>query len=397
MKYDFDTVLNRQGTGSVKWDFADQFFKIKGILPMWVADMDFKSPAPVIEALKKVADHGIFGYTGVPDSYYEAVIGWMKRRHQWDIQKDWMVLTTGVVPAIRLLVKAFTRPGDQVVVQTPVYYPFFDAIKDNGCEILDNPLYLQGEQYVMDFADLESKISSRTKMILLCSPHNPISRVWTKDELQRLGDLCLRHDILVVSDEIHGDIVYPGFKHIPFSTVSPDFASRAIVCTAASKTFNLPGLKTSNIIIADPELKRRFTTTMRQCTASSPNLFGTVATEAAYRDGEPWLEQLLAYLQGNIEFIRGFLNEKLPSVKLIQPQGTYLLWVDFRHCGIGPDKLGTCIREDARVGTEAGTLFGCTEAGFERMNIACPRSVLVEAMNQIEKAIKSNQTPVKPY
>lgn len=389
MKYDFDVVINRKGSGSVKWDRAEQLFKIKDILPMWVADMDFRSPEPVIKALKKVAERGIFGYTTVPDSYYNALIGWMKKRHQWEIQREWIVLTTGVVPAIRLLVKAFTQPGDQVIVQTPVYYPFFDAIKDNNCEILDNPLLLKGEQYTMNLADLEKKITTRTKMILLCSPHNPISRVWTKKELKRLGDLCIRNNILVVSDEIHGDLVYRDFKHVPFTTVSSEFPDNSIICTAASKTFNLPGLRTSNIIISNPELRKRFTSIMRNCGMSAPNMFGIAATEAAYRYGESWLEQLLDYLQGNMEFFQQFASQRIPGLKVIQPQGTYLLWLDFRNCGIEHSRLGRFVREDAKVGLEGGTQFGCREDGFERMNIACPRATLTRALHRIEKAVKA--------
>jgi cystathionine beta-lyase len=389
MKYDFDVIINRRGTGSAKWDRAEQLFNVKGIIPMWIADMDFKSPDPIIKALKKTTERGIFGYTTVPDSYYEAVISWMKKRHQWDIQRDWIVLTPGVVPALRLLVKAFTQPGDQVIVQTPVYNPFFDAIKGNGCEILDNPLRLKGQQYVMDLSDLEQKITARTKMIILCSPHNPISRVWTKNELKKLGDLCTRNNILIVSDEIHGDLVYHGFKHMPFPTVSPKFTDKVIVCTAASKTFNLPGLRTSNIIISNPDLKKQFTAVMRNCGMSAPNMFGITATEAAYRYGGSWLEQLLDYLQGNIDFFQQFAAERIPGLKIIQPQGTYLLWLDFRNCGIKPDRLGTCVREDARVGLEAGIQFGCKEDGFERMNIACPRVTLSRALHRIEKAVKS--------
>lgn len=389
MKYDFSTVINRRGTGSAKWDRAEQLYRVKGILPMWVADMDFKSPEPVIKALQRTAERGIFGYTIIPDSYYEAVIDWMKRRHQWDIQRDWIALTTGVVPALRLLVKAFTKPGDQVIVQTPVYYPFFDVIKDNDCEMLDNPLRLKGQQYVMDLNDLEQKITPRTRMIILCSPHNPISRVWTKNELKRLGDLCIRKNILIVSDEIHSDLVYKGFKHVPFPMASAKFTDNVIVCTAASKSFNLPGLRTSNIIISNPELKKQFTAMMRKCAMSPPNMFGIAATAAAYRYGESWLEQLLEYLQGNIEYLQKFITDRVPGLKIVQPQGTYLLWLDFRNCGIKPERLGKFVREDARVALEPGTQFGAKEDGFERMNIACPRSTLSRALHRIEKAVKS--------
>jgi cystathionine beta-lyase len=391
MKYNFDIVINRKGSGSVKWDRADQLYKSEGILPMWVADMDFKSPPAVIKALKKVVDWGIFGYTMVPNSYYEAVVGWITKRHEWEIQRDWIVLTTGVVPAIRLLVKTFTQPGDHVLVQTPVYYPFFDAIKDNGCEIVDNPLQLKGDQYEMDLDDLEHKITARTRMILLCSPHNPISRVWRADELKRLGEICLRNNILVVSDEIHSDIVYHAFKHVPFPTVSNQFVDNSIVCTAASKTFNLPGLRASNIIIPNPELRKQFTTTIRNCAMSAPNMFGIAATEAAYRHGGPWLEQLIDYLQGNIDLFRLTALEKIPGLKLIQPQGTYLLWLDFRNCGIDTNKLEKVLSEKARIGLEVGRQFGCKEEGFKRMNIACPQATLIEAINRLEAAIKATR------
>ncbi|MFH1382844.1 MAG: MalY/PatB family protein [Chloroflexota bacterium] len=387
MKYDFDTVINRCGTNSAKWDGAEDLFHVKDILPMWVADMDFRLPQPILDALKEAADHGIFGYTRVGASYYEALLNWMKKRHQWDIQKEWVAFSAGVVPAIRILIKAFTQPGDQVIVQTPVYYPFFNAIKDNGCEILDNPLRLENGQYTMDFADLESKISPRAKIFLLCSPHNPISRVWQEEELRALGEICLKHNILVIADEIHHDIVYPGFKHTILPTIEPEFADKSIVCTSASKTFNLAGLKMSNIIIPEAGLRDRFCTVARSCGHPSPNIFGLVATEAALRYGEAWLDQLLEYLQGNIDFLTKYVAEKIPGLKVMQPQGTYLLWLDFRDCGIDPARLGSFVREEAKVGLEPGTRFGCTGDGFERMNIACPRSILAEGLSRIEKTV----------
>jgi len=390
MEYNFDEVIDRSGTCSVKWDNAEQFFKAKYILPMWVADMDFRSPQPVIDALKAVAERGIYGYTGAPDSYYESIAGWMKRRHGWDIKREWVAPATGVVPAIRLLVKAFTRPGDKVIVQKPVYYPFFDAIRDNGCEIVDNPLRLAGEQYVMDFEDLQEKARQGARMLILCSPHNPISRVWKAEELKALGDICLRHNILVISDEIHHDLVYRDYKHVCFHTVSEAFIEQSIVCTAGSKTFNLPGLRTSNIIIPNIEMKLRFQQIMRGSGMSAPNMFGLAATEAAYRYGDEWLDQLIDYLQGNIDYLKEFIKERIPGLNLIQPQGTYLLWLDFRGCGIKPELLGGFIRDVAKVGTEAGMMFGA-DAGFERMNIACPRSLLAEALRRIEAAVKAHK------
>lgn len=389
MKYDFNTVIDRRGTCCAKWDAAEEIYKVKGILPMWVADMDFRSPEPVIEALKAVAERGIFGYNRVPDSYYEAVIGWMQRRHGWQIQRDWIVLTPGVVPAIRLLVKALTRPGDQVIVQTPVYYPFFDAIKGGECEIVENCLRLEGEQYAMDFDDLEAKMGPRTKALILCSPHNPISRVWTAAELRRLGDICLRHGVTVISDEIHHDLVLPGFRHTPYYAVAPEFAASSVVCTAASKTFNLPGLRTSNVIIANPEMRKAFTAVMRNSGMGGPTMFGLAATEAAYRYGADWLDQLLAYLQGNVDFLREFVRERIPGLRFVQPQGTYLLWLDLRGCGIPRERLGKFVREEAKVALEAGTTFRCADEGFERMNIACPRSTLEEGLRRIEAAVKA--------
>jgi cystathionine beta-lyase len=263
MEYDFDSVVDRHNTNSIKWDFVEEIFKVKGILPMWVADMDFQIPGPVIEAIRKVVDHGIFGYTGVTESYYEALAHWTRRYHGWDLKNEWVAFTPGGVPALYMLVRAFSRPGDQVIVQTPVYYPFFDAIQRSHCEILDSPLRLENGFYTMDLADLANKISDRTRMIILCSPHNPVGRVWTEAELRDLGELCIKNDILVVSDEIHQDVVFGGHKHVPFASISKEFASRSIVVTGVSKTFNLAGLQMSSIIIPNSALMRRFSKTLQ--------------------------------------------------------------------------------------------------------------------------------------
>ncbi len=390
-EYDFDAVIERRNTNSIKWDFTERFFSVKGILPMWVADMDFRSPRPVIDAVTGVAQRGIFGYSGIPESYCESVIGWMKRRHDWEIKKEWLAYSPGVVPALHVIVNAFTEPGDQVILQTPVYYPFFHAVTCGNREILDNPLRLEGNQYVMDMDDLQRKIGPHTRMVIICNPHNPISRVWKEAELRQLGELCLKNKILVISDEIHQDIVYRGFRHVPFATLSEQFADNCITCTAASKTFNLPGLQTSNIIIPNANLRSRFTDKARSYGVPNPGMFGITATEAAYRYGEAWLTELLKYLEGNISFLSAFIANNMPGVKLVQPQGTYLMWLDFRECGVAPGRLGDFIRQDARVGLEPGKIFGCKEEGFERMNIACPRSILEQGLNRIAEAIKSLQ------
>jgi cystathionine beta-lyase len=387
MKYDFDAVIDRYDTNSIKWDFAEKLFRVKDILPMWVADMDFRVAEPIVTALKKTAEHGIFGYSEITDSYYNALIDWMKRRHSWQMEKEWVAFSPGVVPAIHVLVKAFTSPGDQVILQTPAYPPFFNAVKINDREILDNPLRLANGQYVMDLDDLERKIGPRTRMLLLCSPHNPVGRVWQKEELLELGKLCLRHGILIVSDEIHQDIVYAGSQHIPLPLVSKAFADRTVVCTSVSKTFNLAGLQMSNIVISNAELRKRFIHKMEKCGIYSPNSFGIVAAQAAYQYGEPWLEQLLDYLQGNITFLMQYIADRIPGLKAIQPQGTYLVWLDFRDCGIDADRLKDFVRKEAKVGLQAGTVFGCKEVGFERMNIACPRATLAEGLHRIERAV----------
>lgn len=387
VKYDFDREIDRYHTGSSKWDNAEQLFNVKGILPMWVADMDFRVPDEVADAIKKAADHGIFGYNTVPESYYEALIAWMRRRHGWEIKREWVTMCTGVVPGIRMLIKTFTMPGDQVVVQSPVYYPFFSVVKDNQCEVLDNPLRLAEGRYVMDLADLKAKITPRTRMLLLCSPHNPVSRVWRAEELRALGKLCRENNIMVVSDEIHEDIVFEGFKHVPFPVAAPETLDCSVVCTSGSKTFNLAGLKTSCTIIPDENRRKSYAAAIRSSGLGSPNVFGPVATEAAYHYGESWLEQLLDYLEGNIAFIKEY-TEKIPGLKLIQPEGTYLVWLDFRGCGIKPERLGRFAREDARVGLEPGTQFGAKEEGFERMNIACTRRTLTEGLSRLEKAVK---------
>jgi cystathionine beta-lyase len=389
MNYKFNTVIDRNNTNSIKWDFAEEIFKEKDILPMWVADMDFRVPPPGIDAVKKVAMHGIFGYSGVPPSYYEVLIEWMKNRHNWNIKKEWVTFASGGVPALHMAVKAFTKPGDQVIVQTPVYYPFFDAIKSGSCEILDNPLSFKNNRYTMNLVDLKSKVNSRTKMIILCNPHNPVGRVWRETELRELGELCIKNGILVVSDEIHQDIIFDGFQHVPFATISNEFANLSVTVTGISKTFNLAGLQMSNIIITNSSIRKRFRKVMESCGLFLPNIFAIAATEAAYRSGAPWLKQLMKYLQGNLAFLNNYITERIPGLRVIQPEGTYLVWLDFRDCGINPSKLGQFVRNDAKVALDDGLKFGSKEKGFERMNIACPRTTLQEGLHRIEEAVKT--------
>lgn len=388
MKYDFDKEIHRVDTASIKWDEVENLFGEKDILPMWVADMDFRSPEPVLEALKKRAEHGIFGYTTRTNSYYEAVVNWMKRRHHWDVKKEWVCHSPGVVPALSLIVQTFTKPGDKIIIQPPVYYPFKSVVEKNNRSIVFNPLKFKNGQYVMDYEDLVNKIDPATKMMILCSPHNPVGRVWTKQELIQLGEICLQHDILIVSDEIHFDLILKGNVHTPFAAISEAFAQHSIICTAPSKTFNLAGLQTSNIIIANEGLRKKFKNTVDTLSLGLTSTFGLVATESAYRYGDEWLEQLLDYLQQNLDFLTDYIETNIKELKVIRPEGTYLVWIDCRELGLNAKELEHLIQKEAKVALDEGYIFGESGKGFTRMNIACPRSILEEGLKRIDKAVK---------
>lgn len=387
-QYDFDHVWNRKNTQSMKWDGVAKLFGDADLLPMWVADMDFKSPQPVIDALKQQAEHGIFGYTVRPPSYYEAVIEWFKRRHSFHVRKEWLVFSPGVVPALNMIVQAFTEPGDNIIIQPPVYYPFFNAIKRNGRTLIENPLAFDGNRYTIDFDDLEEKAASDVKMLILCNPHNPVGRVWTKEELYKLGEICLKHNILVVADEIHGDLVRKAYRHIPFASLSEAFADQSITCTAPSKTFNLAGLQASHLIIPNEHYKRTFKQLLQTSALDLSNSFAIPAVEAAYRYGDEWLDQLIDYVEANIRFLTDFFRQNIPQVNVIQPEGTYLVWLDFRSLGLNEKELDTLMRKKAKVALDDGTIFGTGGDGFERINVACPRSTLEEGLKRIEQAVK---------
>jgi cystathionine beta-lyase len=391
VKYDFDKVIDRRQTGCVKWDFLHEFYGEKDLLPMWVADMDFESPRPVVEALERRAQHGIYGYCRCTSAYFEVTMEWIERRHGWKIKKEWIVFCPGLVPAVSMLVRTFARPGDKVVLQMPAYYPFMRAIENNGLHVLNNPLKLQDGQYRMDFEDLEQRVKDkRARILILCSPHNPVGRVWRPEELVRLGEICVEHGLLVIADEVHSDLIRKGFKHTPFASLATDFLNQSITLSAPSKTFNLAGLHTSNVIIADPQKRREFEVQLLSNGISGPNAFGAVALEAAYRHGEEWLEQLRDYLEENLAFLKGFSKERIPEVRVIEPEGTYLVWLDFRKLGLGKDGLERLMQKEARVALDEGYIFGEAEgAGFERINIACPRAILQEGLERIESAVRS--------
>jgi cystathionine beta-lyase len=402
MIYDFDNVINRKVTGSVKWEYMQSDINPeKGIeavkvsegdciIPMWVADMDFASPAPVIEALRKRAEHGVFGYTVPGASYFRSVVDWFSRRHKWNIDPQWICVTFGVVPALNILVRTFTSPGDKVLVQRPVYYPFFSAVERNGRSIVNNALIYKNRRYVMNYADLAEKVRDPlVKMAILCSPHNPVGRVWTEEELTRFAEMCLENEVIIVSDEIHGDLIHRGYSFTPLARINKLFRDQCIICTAPSKTFNLAGLQTSNIVVASENLRKRFTQALQSNGIFGINPFGQTALEAAYNNGEEWLEQVLDYLEGNVQYLKSFISEKLPGIHVVQPEATYLVWMDFRKLSLEAGDLRRLMLEKAGVHFDEGVIFGPEGDGFERINIACPRSILSEALARIEHTLKS--------
>ena len=385
MKYDFDKTIDRRATNSYKWDSAPE-----GVLPMWVADMDFRTAPAIIDALQKRVAHGIFGYTRVPDAYYDAVTSWFSRRHGWDIDREWIIYTSGVVPAVSAVIKALTVPGDKVIVQTPVYNCFFSSIRNNGCEIVSNPLRRTADTYEMDFDALERCAADpRAKVMLLCNPHNPAGRVWTPDELTRLGNICLRNGVTVVSDEIHCELVYQGFKYTPFASLSDAFLHRSVTCVSPSKAFNIAGLQIANIVTFDADLRRRIDKAININEVCDVNPFGVAATIAAYNEGEEWLNQLFDYLHGNYEAMAEFCRRELPEFPITRLEGTYLVWMDCSSLGMPSDALEHALLDDARLWLNAGTMYGAEGEGYMRWNIACPRSVMLDGLNRFLNFVRS--------
>lgn len=385
MKYDFDKTIDRRATNSYKWDSAPG-----GVLPMWVADMDFRTAPAIIDALQKRVAHGIFGYTRVPDAYYDAVTSWFSRRHGWDIDREWIIYTSGVVPAVSAVIKALTVPGDKVIVQTPVYNCFFSSIRNNGCEIVSNPLRRTADTYEMDSDALERCAADpRAKVMLFCNPHNPAGRVWTPDELTRLGNICLRNGVTVVADEIHCELVYQGFKYTPFASLSDAFLHRSVTCVSPSKAFNIAGLQIANIVAFDNDLRSRIDKAININEVCDVNPFGVAATIAAYNEGEEWLNQLVDYLHGNYEAMAEFCRRELPEFPITRLEGTYLVWMDCSSLGMPSDALEHALLDDARIWLNAGTMYGAEGEGYMRWNIACPRSVMLDGLNRFLNFVRS--------
>lgn len=391
MKYDFDRAPDRRRTASLKWDFCEQVLGAADIIPMWVADMDFPAPPPVVEAVRKRAEHPVFGYPLAPRSYWTSIMNWMKTRHGWEIKREWLSQSPGVVPALSLCILAFSSPGDKIVIQTPVYRPFFSSVENNGRRIVRNSLKYENGRFVMDLEGLESKIDGRTRMLILCSPHNPVGRVWTRDELERLGKICVSRDLLVVSDEIHSDLVFKGHRHFPFASISEELASRAVTLMAPSKTFNIAGLSTSVVIAPNPKLMGRYEAQLRNIGLGSGNVFGIVALEAAYAHGGEWLDDLLAYLEGNADYAAEFIARRIPGIRFIRPEGTFLALLDCRGLGLEQKALNEFFLGKAKVYFDDGTIFGRELLGFERMNLACPRALLRRALENMETAVNETR------
>lgn len=390
MQYDFDQIINRKNTNSLKYDFASERGKPADLLPLWVADMDFQVPQEVIEELKKTSQHGIFGYSEVKEDYFIALKNWFSRSFQWSIKPDWLIKTPGIVFAISMAVRAFTKENDAILIQRPVYYPFSSSILDNGRTLINNALVYRDGRYEIDFHDFEQKIAdNNVKLFILCNPHNPVGRVWRAEELTRLGDICIKHGVLVVSDEIHAEFTYAHNHHQVFATLNPAFEKITITCTAPSKTFNLAGLQVSNIFIANPDLRGKFYKEINKAGYCELNTMGIAACQSAYTYGREWLVQLKQYLAKNLDFTRTFLRERLPQMRLIEPEGTYLIWLDCTALGLDEKAREDLIVNKAKLWLDTGTMFGPEGRGFERINIACPRITLERALLQLEAAVNA--------
>lgn len=385
MKYDFDTIVDRYNTGSVKYDTAERSGMPADVMPMWVADMDFRAPDEIVSRMRQLCDFGVYGYTMVTDSYFDAVRNWFSSRFDWDVERKWLVTTPGVVFALSAAVKAFTEPGEGVLIQRPVYYPFTEVVENNGRVVVNSSLRYDKGSYAIDYEDLEAKLArDDVKLMLICSPHNPVGRVWTRDELSKVCRLCLKYNVKMVSDEIHADFVFANREHVPLASLSEQVRENCVVCTAPSKSFNLAGLQISNIFIPNRDMRHAFRRELEKTGLFGVNMVGLCACQAAYESGGEWLDQLKEYLEGNIQFLKSFVNEHMPRIKVVDTEGTYLVWMDLQELNLVDQK--DFIVNKARLWLDTGSMFGDEGRGFERINVACPRTVLEEALNRLKRA-----------
>jgi cystathionine beta-lyase len=389
MAFDFDSILDRRDSRSLKWDAAVRFYGREDVIPLWVADMDFPAPPAVLEAVRRRAAHPAFGYPLVPQGSWDPIIRWLGERQGWPVRREWLVRCPGVVPALNFCVRSMTRPGDKIVIQTPVYHPFYPAVESNGRRLVCNPLRFDGASWTMDLDDLRRRTDGRTRMLILCSPHNPVGRVWTRPELESLAGLARERDLVVVSDEIHSDLVFRGHRQTPFALLGPDAAARTVTLQAPSKTFNTAGLSASFAVVPDDRLRDLLRQEIEDAGLTISNVFGVPAMEAAYAEGGAWRDDLVAYLEGNLDFAAAFVRERLPRLRFLKPQGTYLGLLDARDLGLDPHAVFLFFLDKARVYLDDGLKFGPALAGFLRLNVGCPRSVLGQALERIESAVRA--------
>jgi cystathionine beta-lyase len=389
MHYNFDQIIDRTNTNSIKYDVRENYFGKADVIPLWVADMDFATPECIRKAVIKRAEHEIYGYSLKPDAYFSSIQTWLKNQHNWNVSKENIDFSPGVVPGLVLSILAYTQPGDKIIVQTPVYFPFFISIEGNEREMLINPLKENDGYYAMDFDDLKSKIDSKTKMILLSSPHNPVGRVWNKEELEELANICVQNDIIIISDEIHADLVFAPNKHIPIASISEKAKQQSITFMAPSKTFNMAGLSTSFVVIENKILLKKYNAILSSFHLYMGNVFGNVATEAAYNQGHEWLSQMMKYTEENIDFTTEFFKKNLHQLHFQKPEGTYLLWIDFKALEMNDSELKEFMVHKAGIGLNQGIIFGENGSGYMRMNVACPRSILEKALIQLKNAVDS--------
>jgi cystathionine beta-lyase len=389
MNYNFNKVIDRTNNFAAKWSEMEKKYGTNDLLPMWVADMDFETAPCIIEALQSRLNQGICGYTTRPNSYNDAIVNWISRKHDWEIKRDWLVYSPGVIPTISIIIQEMTNEEDKIMIQEPVYSPFNSVVKDNNRNLVISPLKkLENGDYVMDYEDIESKIKD-VKLFILCNPHNPVGRVWSEEELKKLGDICIKHNVKVISDEIHSDIVFKGHKHIPFASISKEFEQNTITCMAPTKTFNIAGLQVSYVILPKEEDYKIVDSAFARIDIRRNNSFSLVATEAAYNHGEDWLEELLEYLEGNVDFAVKYIEENIPKLKVKKPEATYLLWVDFSEIGLSDEEITNLLVKEGKVALNQGDSFGLGGKGYQRINLACPRSMVEEGLNRIKKVIEN--------
>ena len=383
--YDFDKIIRREQTACVKYDLREAYFGQGDVFPMWVADMDFETPVFIRDAIQERATHPIYGYSFRPETYFTSIMQWVDKRHNWQLKKNWILFSPGVVPALNMATLAFTDPGDGILVQPPVYFPFFHAVKNHKRNLIENQLLYNEGRYTIDFTDFEQKVR-KAKMFFLSNPHNPVGRLWTAEELKRMGDICVKYDVIIISDEIHCDLALPGFRHIPMASLSDEIAQNTVTCIAPSKTFNVAGLATSSLIIANKQLRHKMRRIIEDLHIGNGNLFGAAASIAAYESGEQWLDELMQYIETNFRLLDGFLRNELPVLELVHAEATYLAWIDFRKTGLSDVKIKEKLLHEAKLGLSPGPVFGKGGEGFQRMNLATQKANVEEALDRLKLA-----------